>query len=102
MSAPSPKKKHERKTPKRYDKVRFESSLFTGDFELPDMKHLGLDQMERLNSGDVTAIKELLRDAGTDPEDIEAIGGLDADELKTFVGDEWSGASVIPAPKSTD
>jgi hypothetical protein len=95
------KKKITRKTTKQYPKVRFESDLFDGTFELPDMSSFPLKVQRKLMEGDVSPLFDLLTDAKVSEDAIEAIDSLSGDEAADFMG-QWGNASTVPAGESGD
>lgn len=94
------KKKHVRKKPKKYDMVTFESSLFEGEFTLPNVaKHMNPEAAQKLAAMDISGIVDILRSAGADEADIEVFCTLDNEDAAIFV-EEWAKASQVSLPKS--
>lgn len=87
------KKKHTRKSEKLYRSLTFESSLFNGEFTLPDMKQAPnhvIAAMERL---DLNTLIDWCISAGAAKEDTEIFWEMDTEETKTFI-EEWSHGTV--------
>ena len=86
-------KKRVRKYAKTYRFHTFESSIFEGEFKLPDMRQLPTDYGLRVRVGDISAIYEWLAEVGISTEDIEAIKSLDSEEIETFF-EEWNSGEL--------
>jgi len=83
------KKKHVRKSAKKYRMLTFESSIFEGEFTLPDMKQAPMHVLAALDKGQFDVFESWVVKAGADRADAEVVQEMDAEELKTFIG-EWS------------
>lgn len=95
------KKKITRKVAKKYPIVRFESELFEGTFELPDMASFPLRVQRRLMEGDVSPLFDLLTEAKVDSDAIEAIDSLSGEEAAGFM-ETWGKASSVSPGESGD
>lgn len=90
MAATTPKsKKHVRRSAKKYRMTTFESTIFEGEFTLPDIKQAPMKIMNALNTGNMAVLHEWLKATGVSEEDMEAFFELDGEEFKTFT-EEWS------------
>ena len=76
------KKKHTRKIAKIYRARTFESSIFDGEFTLPDV-----------NQAPNSVIAEWCISAGAAKEDTEIFWEMDPEETRTFI-EEWSHGTV--------
>lgn len=94
----SKKRKYDRKTPKRYDFVTFKSSIFDDSFDFPKLETAPLRVIEAMNTGEVQHVSAWLRDAGVDPDAIEAYRDLSQDELMEFI-EEWTAGQPVTIPK---
>lgn len=99
MATKTQKKKHTRKTRKRYELVTFESSLFDGEFTLPNQAQMPLGVVEGVQSGAIGKMTAWLEAAGTEDADIDAFRELSGEELETFIR-EWGEGQLANAPKS--
>lgn len=99
MSNPvAKKKKHTRKAKKIYQYVKFESSLFDGEFTLPKPQHMTQKVAVAIDEGRFSELYDFFRGAGVDEADIEAFSELDAEETGTFM-EEWGNGDPVSAPK---
>ena len=94
------KKTHKRKVAKRYEMVKFESSLFEGEFTLPKQSQMPIGVVEAMQAGEVQKLTGWLADAGADQADVDAFRELSGDELETFIKD-WGSGDLANAPKSS-
>lgn len=92
-------RKYTRKTAKRYSFVEFTSELFDGSFAFPTFEHMPIRVIEALNTGALQDVVQWLRDAGVDPESIEAFRDLDTEEIEGFI-EAWSTGQPVTVPKS--
>ncbi len=90
----SKKRKYQRKQAKQYRMVQFTSDIFDDVFEMPDQQHMNLGLVTKMNDGDLGALVDWLREAGVDPEALDAIMTLDQGEIQTFIK-EWGNGSLI-------
>lgn len=88
-----------RKAPKRYEFVEFEHDLFDGIFSLPRFTQISLKTAGKMAS-DPTAVLDFIKEAGVDPDTVEAVASLSAEELESFI-DSWTDGVLIH-PKSVN
>lgn len=86
-------KKRVRKYEKQYRYRTFESSIFEGDFKLPELKQMPSEYGLLVRVGDMNGLYNWLAEVGIDSEDIEAIKSLDSEELETFF-EEWNSGEL--------
>lgn len=87
------KKKHARKSAKLYRSLTFESSIFDGEFTLPDMKQAPNHVIAAMERMDLDALTEWCISAGASKEDTEIFWEMDPEETRTFI-EEWSRGTV--------
>ena len=87
------KKKHARKSAKLYRSLTFESSIFDGEFTLPDMKQAPNHVIAAMERMDLDALAEWCISAGASKEDTEIFWEMDPEETRTFI-EEWSRGAV--------
>lgn len=87
------KKKHTRKSEKIYRARTFESSIFDGEFTLPDVKQAPNSVIVAMERMDLDALAEWCISAGAAKEDTEIFWEMDPDETRTFI-EEWSHGTV--------
>lgn len=92
-------KKITRKTARTFPKVRFESEIFDGEFELPSLESFDLKTQRSLMNNDVSPLFDLLAEAKVDADAIEAIDSLTGAEVGQFM-EEWSEAGTVLVGKS--
>lgn len=93
------KQKFARKAERQFPRVRFESDIFEGVFELPALDSFDLRTQRALMDNNVSPLFDLLVEAKVEQEAIDAIDSLTGAEVPDFMK-EWSEASEVPAPKS--
>lgn len=93
------KQKFARKAARQFPKVRFESKIFEGMFELPALDSFDLKTQRSLMNNNVSPLFDLLAEAKVEQAAIDAIDSLAGEEVGSFM-EEWSEASEVPAPKS--
>lgn len=86
-------KKRVRKHEKTYRYRTFESSIFEGEFKLPEFKQMPSEYGLLVRAGDINGLYNWLAEAGIDSEDIDAIKSLDPEELETFFK-EWNSGEL--------
>lgn len=91
------RKKFQRINEKRYRWTTFTVPELFGDepFELPRLSHMANGVVDRLNQGDFAPFYDWLQSAGVDPEALEAMRTLDADEFTAFQ-QQWADGVDIP------
>lgn len=87
------KKKHTRKSAKLYRAVTFESSIYDGEFTLPDVKQAPNSVIAAMERMDLEALAEWCISAGASKEDTEIFWEMDLGETRTFI-EEWSHGTV--------
>lgn len=87
------KKKHTRKSAKLYRAVTFESSIYDGEFTLPDVKQAPNSVIAAMERMDLDALAEWCISAGASKEDTEIFWEMDLAETRTFI-EEWSHGTV--------
>lgn len=85
---------YRRKVPLADTKVRFESSLFDGEFILPSTDLMPIGLYVDLNDGNLSALFEWLTSNGVGLDAQEAIRSLNRVEFRTF-REEWGNASGV-------
>lgn len=95
----SKKRKFERKSPKQYRMVAFETDLFEGEFVFPDQQHFTVGLLEALNSGDLGKLCTWLLEAGVEADAVDAVRSLDQGEVSGFL-EAWGKGSLASVPKS--
>lgn len=86
-------KKRVRKYEKTYRYRTFESSIFEGEFKLPEFKQMPSEYGLLVRVGDMNGLYNWLAEVGIDSEDIDAIKSLDSEELETFF-EEWNSGEL--------
>lgn len=86
-------KKRVRKYEKQYRFRTFESSIFEGDFKLPEFKQMPTEHGLLVRVGDLNGLYDWLAEVGVSAEDIEAIKSLDSEELEIFF-EEWNSGEL--------
>lgn len=86
-------KKRVRKYEKTYRYRTFESSIFEGEFKLPEFKQMPSEYGLLVRVGDMNGLYNWLAEVGIDSEDIDAIKSLDSEELETFF-QEWNSGEL--------
>lgn len=86
-------KKRARKYEKTYRYRTFESSIFEGEFKLPEFKQMPSKYGLLVRVGDMNGLYNWLAEVGIDSEDIDAIKSLDSEELETFF-EEWNSGEL--------
>lgn len=86
-------KKRVRKYEKQYRYRTFESSIFEGDFKLPELKQMPSEYGLLVRVGDMNGLYNWLAGVGIDSDDIDAIKSLDSEELETFF-EEWNSGEL--------
>lgn len=87
------KKKHTRKSAKIYRAITFESSIFDGEFTLPDVKQAPNSVIAAMERLDLAALAEWCISAGASKEDTEIFWDMDPEETRIFI-EEWSHGTV--------
>lgn len=87
------KKKHARKSAKLYRSLTFESSIFDGEFTLPDIKQAPNHVIAAMERMDLDALAEWCISAGASKEDTEIFWEMDPEETQNFI-EEWSHGTV--------
>lgn len=86
-------RKRVRKYEKTYRYRTFESSIFEGEFKLPEFKQMPSEYGLLVRVGDMNGLYNWLAEVGIDSEDIDAIKSLDSEELETFFK-EWNSGEL--------
>lgn len=86
-------KKRVRKYEKQYRFRTFESSIFEGEFKLPEFKQMPTDYGLLVRVGDLNGLYDWLAEVGVSAEDIEAIKSLDSEEMEIFFK-EWDSGEL--------
>lgn len=86
-------KKRVRKYEKQYRFRTFESSIFEGEFKLPEFKQMPTEYGLLVRVGDMNGLYGWLAEVGISVEDIDAIKSLDSEELETFFK-EWNSGEL--------
>lgn len=86
-------KKRVRKYEKKYRYRTFESSIFEGEFKLPEFKQMPTEYGLRVRVGDMSGLYDWLAEVGVSAEDIDAIKSLDSEELELFFS-EWNSGEL--------
>lgn len=86
-------KKRVRKYEKQYRYRTFESSIFEGEFKLPEFKQMPTEYGLLVRVGDMNGLCNWLAEVGISTEDIEAIKSLDSEELEIFFK-EWNSGEL--------
>ena len=86
-------KKRVRKYEKTYRYRTFESSIFEGEFKLPEFKQMPTEYGLLVRVGDMNGLYDWLAEVGVSAEDIDAIKSLDSEELETFF-EEWNSGEL--------
>ena len=87
------KKKHARKSAKLYRSLTFESSIFDGEFTLPDIKQAPNHVIAAMERMDLDALAEWCISAGASKEDTEIFWEMDPEETQNLI-EEWSHGTV--------
>nr|DAV95922.1 MAG TPA: hypothetical protein [Caudoviricetes sp.] len=86
-------KKRVRKYEKQYRFRTFESSIFEGEFKLPEFKQMPGEYGSLVRTGNMNGLYDWLAEVGVIAEDIEAIKSLDSEELEIFFK-EWDSGEL--------
>ncbi len=86
-------KKRVRKYEKTYRYRTFESSIFEGEFKLPEFKQMPTEYGLLVRVGDLNGLYDWLAEVGVSGEDIKAIKSLDSEELEIFFK-EWNSGEM--------
>ena len=86
-------KKRVRKYEKTYRFRTFESSIFEGEFKLPEFKQMPGEYGSLVRIGNMNGLYDWLAEVGISAEDIEAIKSLDSEELEIFFK-EWDSGEL--------
>lgn len=86
-------KERVRKYEKTYRYRTFESSIFEGEFKLPEFKQMPTEYGLLVRVGDMNGLYDWLAEVGVSTEDIEAIKSLDSEELEIFFK-EWNSGEL--------
>lgn len=86
-------KKRVRKYEKQYRYRTFESSIFEGEFKLPEFKQMPTEYGLLVRVGDMNGLYNWLEEVGVSTEDIDAIKSLDSEELEIFFN-EWNSGEL--------
>lgn len=97
MSAPTKKKKLQRKSEKHYEIVKFELDFIDGEFEVPSFKQVPTGVQRKAMKGDINALAEFIENHAGEGV-IEAFDDLDESESSAFM-EAWAKASGVDLGK---